>query len=167
MLELLHAGSLAATGVGACCVALDREGPRIRSLVLSVVMTVAMFDVVLGLGLLPVVTWSALTVLLAVVLAVRRPGARDAAPVARMRVFSGIGAVLMAVLMLTMSMGEHAAQHHGVSSTTIGSALVLASAGYAAASGLALRRTTDRLGRLQLVSMAGSIVLLGGAHLVG
>jgi hypothetical protein len=167
VIELLHAGSLAATAAGACCVAVDRRGPRIRSIALSVVMTAAMLDVVLGIGVLPVVAWGALTVGFAMALAVRRRTVAEAPDVSQMRVLSALGAVLMAVLMLTMSMGSFEAGHHGTGSGAIAAWLVIAGLGYAAWSVVAMRCTADRLVRVQLASMAGAVLLLAAGHLVG
>ncbi|MFK4759844.1 hypothetical protein ACI3KS_02810 [Microbacterium sp. ZW T5_45] len=164
MLELLHAGSLAATAAGACCVAVERRGPRIRSFLLAAVMTLAMLDVVVGARLLPVVAWSALTIALAMVLAVRRRTVVEAADVSRMRVLSALGAVLMAVLMLTMSMGSFQAGHHGAASSTVVAWIVAASIGHAAWTALSLRTTHDLLARLQLVSMSGAVLLLAAGH---
>ena len=44
--ELLHVGALGAAGLGTCCVALDAPRPRLRELSLSIVMFLAMLDVV-------------------------------------------------------------------------------------------------------------------------
>lgn len=167
MLELLHAGSLAATAAGACCVAVERRGPRIRSFLLAAVMTLAMLDVVVGTRALPVVAWSALTVVLAMVLAVRRRAAAEAIDVSRMRVLSALGAVLMAVLMLSMSMRSFEAGHHGVDSGTIVGALIVASIGHGVWTALSLRTTHDLLARLQLVSMSAAVLLLAAGHALG
>lgn len=178
MAELLHAGSLAAAGIGACCVALDGPRPRVRELALSVVMVLAMLDVVLGVGLVPTVVWSTLTLALAMALAVRRRGAAEPEAVARMRVVSGIGAVLMAALMLVMSAGSTSATgHHGMSSAAVSAALLAASVGYAAACGVVMIRGHARppasrvavgrvvvLDRLQLGSMSAAVLLLAIAH---
>ncbi len=174
MTELLHAGSLVATGVGACCVALDGPRPRVRELALSVVMVLAMLDVVLGVGAVPVIAWSALTLVLAMALAVRRRRSPEGALVSRMRVVSGIGAVLMAALMLVMAAGTSSSTgHHGMSSAVVSAVLVAASVCYAAACGFLMPRghagapasriAVHRavvLDRLQLGSMSGSVLLL-------
>lgn len=182
MTELLHAGSLVATGVGACCVALDGPRPRVRELALSVVMVLAMLDVVLAVGAVPVIAWSALTLVLAMALAVRRRRSPEGALVSRMRVFSGVGAVLMATLMLVMAAGPAAdsGHHHGLSSGAVTAGLLVASGAYALACGIvmlhghegapasgALRRRATVLDRLQLASMSGSVLLLALGYAMG
>jgi hypothetical protein len=164
--ELLHAGALGAAGLGTCCVALDAPRPRLRELSLSIVMFLAMLDVVTAAHLVPVVGWSALTVALAMALGARRRRSTEPAAVVGMRVHSAIGAILMAGLMLAMSGGPvvTSGSHHGGSVASLVLPLVAATALYAAWSATRLRHA-HLLERVQYVSMAVSLLLLAGAAL--
>ncbi|WP_159500738.1 hypothetical protein [Microbacterium sp. 18062] len=166
--EVLHLGALGAAGLGACCVALDGPRPRVRELLLSLVMLAAMLDIVTGASVLPVVGWSALVTVLAMALGARRRRTPEPAALTRMRVSSAIGAVLMAALMLVMPGGHGggaAASHHGSSATLVIGALVAASGVFAVSSLLAARRA-HRLDRVQHLAMSASLLALAAAALV-
>ncbi|MFG6446177.1 hypothetical protein ACFXP7_12765 [Microbacterium sp. P06] len=162
--DLLHAGALGATGLGTCCVALDRPRPRLRELSLSIVMFLAMLDVITGAHLVPVVGWSAVTTALAMALGARRRRSAEPPAVSGMRVHAAIGAILMAGLMLAMSGGlvVDTGSHHGASAVSLVLLLVAATGVYAAWSATRLRHA-HLLERVQYVSMAVSLLLLAGA----
>lgn len=136
--ELLHAGALAASVVGTCCVAASGPRTRVWEFVLAVVMLAAMTDVVLGLGLLAPVWWAAVILLTSMLSIIGPHGRRTAPPsVRRAHAMDALGGILMAALLVLMSggavsAGEHAG--HGVSSTTIAGAVVAASVLFAGAS---------------------------------
>jgi hypothetical protein len=139
--EILHLGALAPAAIGACCIAADRRRARTPELAASVLMLVAMLDVVVW-GVLAPVVWAAALVVAAIGLAAlrgraarRRSGARVPVPAARvpvpaarapvsgarvpssvMTVHATLGLVVMAALVLAMipdaSTASPAASHH-------------------------------------------------------
>jgi hypothetical protein len=168
MAELLHLGALGAAGLGACCVALDGPRPRVREVLLSLAMVAAMLDAVSGMHLLPAVVWSALTVVLALTLALRQRRSPEPPAVTRMRVQSALGGIVMAGLMLVMAVpGPGAAAAHGSHASAapvmlVG--LVVAAVAIAAAALPQLRRG-HLVERVQYAAMCASLLMLTGAAL--
>jgi hypothetical protein len=139
--EILHLGALAPAAIGACCIAADRRRARAPELAASVLMLVAMLDVVVW-GVIAPVVWAAALVVAAIGLAALRgraarrrstarvpvpaarvpvPAARVPVPAARvpssvMTVHATLGLVVMAALVLAMipdsSTASPAATHH-------------------------------------------------------
>nr|WP_100813077.1 hypothetical protein [Microbacterium lacus] len=139
--EILHLGALAPAAIGACCIAADRRRARAPELAASVLMLVAMLDVVLW-GVVAPAAWAAVLIVAAIGLAALRgraarvragasvpvpaarvpvPAARVPVPAARvpstiMTVHATLGLVVMATLVLAMipdaSAPVAAAAHH-------------------------------------------------------
>lgn len=125
MAEALHLCALAFSATGTCCLVVDRRKARALEVIASVLMLLAMLDVVRGRPLLAPVAWAALLISAAMILAaVRGTQVRAAArasagaqgwgaaghavplaalPRAAMTSHSALGMVVMAVLVLTMS----------------------------------------------------------------
>ncbi|KAA9108065.1 hypothetical protein [Microbacterium rhizomatis] len=162
MTEVLHVGALGASVLGACCVALDRNRPRVREALLSVVMLAAMIDVAGGLGFVPVVWWSTATLVFALALAFRRRRGSESREQVKARVHAALGGVLMAVLMLAMGGIHPQSGHHAGSPVVFAATLVVAAVGYAIASVPWHGRVTP-LSRIQFASMGASVLLLGVA----
>lgn len=159
MTEVLHAGALGASALGACCLALDRERPRVREALLSLVMLAAMIDVAGGFRVVPVVWWSAATLALALALAIRRRGGTVSRPRLRARVHSALGGVLMAALMLAMGGVHGGSGHHAGSPAVFAMVLVVAAVVYAVAS-VPWHGRVSVVGRVQYACMGASVLLL-------
>lgn len=164
--EILHAGALGASALGACCVAVDAARPRRREFVLMALMVLAMLDIVTGAAVLSMVWWAAAIVGVSVALAVRRRRAEPEA-VSGMRLHAALGGIVMAALMLVMSAGHPSsaqASHHGVSANGFIGVLAAAAVVLAASSVWRTRRGHP-LERAQYASSAASLLLLAGAVL--
>ncbi|WP_458041880.1 MULTISPECIES: hypothetical protein [Bacteria] len=125
--EILHLGALAPAAVGACCIAADRRRARTPELAASVLMLVAMLDVVLW-GVVAPVAWAGVLIVAAIALAALRgrtarsraaarvpvsaagvpisgtrvPVSGARVPSAVMTVHATLGLVVMATLVLAM-----------------------------------------------------------------
>lgn len=109
--EVLHFGALAPAAIGACCIAADRRRARGPELAASVLMLVAMLDVVVG-GVVAPVVWAAVLIVAAIALAAlrgrvargRASRGRDVVlvPSPVMTVHTTLGLVVMAALVLAM-----------------------------------------------------------------
>ncbi len=159
MPEVLHAGALGASAVGACCLALDSRRPRVREALLALVMLAAMVDLAAGLRLIPVVVWSAATLVLSLALAVRRRASAEPPERLRARVHASLGGVLMAALMLAMGGLHGGSGHHSGSPAVFASVLVVAAVTYAVAS-VPWHGRVSIVGRIQYACMGASVLLL-------
>lgn len=169
--ELLHAGALATTALGACCVAVDRRRRRAPELVAAAVMLAAMIDVVAGVGILPGVWWAAVIGVVALVGAASIRRRADPSGERTMRAVDAVGAILMGALMLLMSApaGPAIGGHHVAAGSAPAASVVLAAAVYAAvAVGLSVRMAASRwIARLPPAAMGASVLLLAIAVLAG
>ena len=190
--EILHLGALAPAAIGACCIAADRRRARVPELAASVLMLIAMLDVVLW-GLVAPLVWAALLIVAAIALAALRGRAARVRTVARvpvsvakvpvsgakvpstvMTVHATLGLVVMATLVLAMipdaSTPAVATGHHSTGApfgpVAAASALLFGLVSVIAARsphGGAARASA--LERGQLIAMGASTAVMGVALL--
>ncbi len=181
--EILHLGALAPAAIGACCIAADRRRARAPELAASVLMLVAMLDVVLW-GVVAPILWAALLIVAAIALAALRGRASrsrfargtDAAPVPStvMTVHATLGLVVMAALVLAMipdaSTPGPVAGHHG-SGASFGLVAAASALLFGLVSVIATRAPhggaarASVLERAQLIAMGASTAAMGVALL--
>ena len=189
--EALHLGALLPAAVGACCTLGARRSGRVAALASALVMLLAMLDTTAGLVGLPALTWSAVLVLTALVVAATGrlaspTGARAGAgtgPVrlghaSAMAVHGGIGLIAMAALLAVMgspSMGGGVAgvsglagatglHHAGGASGVLGAAVAVGVLAYGGFSGmLAVRLARDAGVRRRRRALAALEVAAMGA----
>ena len=181
--EILHLGALAPAAIGACCIAADRRRSRVPELAASVLMLVAMVDVVLGGAVAPV-AWAAALIVAAIGLAaVRGRAARSRAgrgegaaviPSTVMTLHATVGLVVMAALVLAMipdaSAGTPVGGHHG-SGAPFGPVAATSALLFGLVSVIAARgrhgggARTSVLERWQLIAMGASTAAMGVALL--
>lgn len=181
--EILHLGALAPAAIGACCIAADRRRARAPELAASVLMLVAMLDVVLG-GVMAPIVWAALLIVAAMGLAALRGRAvRSRAgrapraavvPSTVMTVHATVGLVVMAALVLAMIPDASAALsitgHHG-SGAPFGLVAAASALLFGLVSVIATRAPhggaarASVLERWQLVGMGASTAAMGVALL--
>lgn len=189
--EILHLGALAPAAIGACCVAADRRRARAPELAASVLMLVAMLDVVLG-GVVAPVVWAAVLIVAAIALAALRGRARRVrtgrgsrrAPVPSpvMTVHATLGLVVMAAVVMAMIPDASTAApvaHHGsgapfgvmAAASALLFGVVSAFSVVSGASGVSVRATpsgavhASALERGQLIAMGASTAVMGVALL--
>lgn len=160
--EVLHAGALAATAAGACCVAADRPAARVRELLIAALMLLAMGDMVVGGGRVPAVFWAAALLVAALISVAPGPTRRGAER--RMRAFDALGAVLMAALLLAAhAPASPGSSHHGAGALPLVLLTLVGVAAYAVG-GVVLFATTHRerplVVRLPPLAMGTSAVLM-------
>lgn len=165
MVTALHLGALGVGAFGACCAVAAPRMLRLRELVLSILMLVAMADAALGIGMLASVFWCALLAAAAVALmaGVRRASAVHRAALAH----SAVGAIVMALLMLAM--GSHPAEAgvdgghaHGGAPASLVVPAVAAGVVYALVSFVAPAHARP-IARVQQASMGLSTLLMAAA----
>ena len=186
--EILHLGALAPAVIGACCIAADRRRARAPELAASVLMLVAMLDVVLW-GVVAPVLWAAVLIAAAVALAAlrgraarsrvaRKPGAGRTsaalAPSTVMTVHATLGLVVMAAPVLAMipdaSTPGPVAGHHG-SGASFGLVAAASALLFGLVSVIATRAPhggaarASVLERAQLIAMGASTAAMGVALL--
>lgn len=180
--EVLHLGALAPAAIGACCIAADRRRARLPELAASVLILVAMVDVVLG-GVVAPVLWAAALLAAAIVLAaVRGRAARlrvgrgptraagtALVPSTVMTVHTTLGLVVMAALVLAMIPDASAVAspgHHG-SGPSFGSAAAASALLFGVVSLVAARTLhgdsarASALDRGQLIAMGVATAVMG------
>ncbi|WP_119696312.1 hypothetical protein [Microbacterium halotolerans] len=147
--DLLHAGALALTGLGACCTAIGRPRPRVWELVLGVLSFLAMGDIVIWQSVAPV-WWCTALIAGSLLSVVAAPGRRSLAGDERgARAMDALGGVVMGMLVLLMTdtSGQAPGAHsgHGVSAGALTTVVAGAAIAYAAACVLMAFRTSQRM----------------------
>jgi hypothetical protein len=178
MIDPLHVGILIPTAIGLCCTVGDRRSRSVALWLPAGVMGLAMFDMALGLGLLPALGWAAVLVLLSLAGAMRHRLSRAAWPVAGrhaagMMIHRSGGLILMAVLLLAMETGRagtslrRSAHDHGGATGMLAVLAVTGTIVFIAGTGILtsklLRRNSNRdvLTGVEAGSMGLSVGLMG------
>ena len=173
--ETLHVWALVFTAIGVGCVAADRRGVRVPELAASVLMLLAMADVVFG-RMLVSLGWVVILVAGAMILAMARrlprSRTRDAAQ-SRMTVHTALGMIAMAILLLTMGHAgtpapthTHGASTHGASDGGVIIVLLCAAVASASAAAASALRAQGWLPRTQYAAMAASTLAMCLAAIV-
>ncbi|GAA1687920.1 hypothetical protein GCM10009808_01120 [Microbacterium sediminicola] len=165
----MHVGATGTAAVGACCLVPEVRRSW-RELLLTALMAVAMLDQLTGIIGIPVVFWAALTVGAVLALSARRSIRHEPGHVRAMHALLGVGAILMAALMVVGGASGHdaaVAHQHGASLVAI--VLVLAVASVAHVTGslvLATRHSSGLPRRVHEASMALSMLMMVASAVV-